>query len=379
MSKSWFDWSLGVDERSFLLNRHQFIRLGSAGITPFGPALELVPRPGSTHDHAFQAGCFKVFSIAELDSLAMNTDSRSRNQTVFEIHVRTSSANLHRVEVSNLQMTAREGTMFQVASNFNCLENSAAGVYADYGNFVTNLMYDSTQGPAATSGAAFSALIRAHACFWEPSTSSQLWGQTSTRTINLLGDEHLSPHFGVHNGKALVEPISADWRPDQSDSLRSRVRVGLHCNVRPFFRRMSPALPLPSADEIQLKSCCFKQTDACIDQVFVSSINLNSPNSEPPAQLNDKVRFLLSAAYEGTYAAAVARGSAELVLTLIGGGSFANPLEDIAKAMAAAHVRYASRFKLNRVILPLFSPNANIEPFKQALSAVGVEARIVYV
>ena len=55
----------------------------------------------------------------------------------------------------------------QVASNFNCLEVAGAHVNPAGGSFVTDLMTDSTQGPAASSGAAVAAITRTHAAFYE--------------------------------------------------------------------------------------------------------------------------------------------------------------------------------------------------------------------
>ena len=68
--------------------------------------------------------------------------------------------------------------MFQVASNFNCLEVPGVSTDPERGDFVTNLMVDATQGPAASGGAAAAAITRAHAAFYDPSTAPADWGQT---------------------------------------------------------------------------------------------------------------------------------------------------------------------------------------------------------
>ena len=94
-----------------------------------------------------------------------------------------------------------------------------------------------------------------------------------------------------------------------------------------------------------------------IDQVFVATLNRNAPL--PHSQhLQRKTQFLLRAAYEGTYLAANLRKTQHLVLTLVGGGVFGNPIEEIAKAIAHAHQKWSHQSSLQTVRLPIYSLNA---------------------
>ena len=64
-------------------------------------------------------------------------------------------------------------------------------------------------------------------------------------------------------------------------------------------------------------------------------MNRNAPL--PHSQhLQSKTTVLLRAVYEGTYLAAIYEKTQHLVLTLVGGGVFGNPIEEIT-VIAGAH------------------------------------------
>ena len=349
---------------------------------------------------AYDAGSFRVFSVGELDALAAAQPAAEENSPVFEIHVRSSAAQLPAVEVSCLQAASCNGALFQVASNFNCIENAHHSIAADCGEFLTfqmvcahvlksgmifsplfeplHLQYDHTQGPAAASGASFSALTRANSCWFTEGGDPSTWGQTRAHTIDLLGHPDIAPHFGVVNGKALATPVPAELAWPPAVDVRSLIRCGLHCDVRPHFRRVNGSSVVSAElNESAMAGCIFNPRPPRIDQVFGASLNLHQTSGEPKPRLSAKLDAVLAAAYEATYAAAVVRHSPELVLTLIGGGVFSNPLPRVAAAMAAAHARYANQSRLRRVVLPLFPVNADAQPFVDALAAVGVCAVVV--
>ena len=106
-----------------------------------------------------------------------------------------------------------------------------------------------------------------------------------------------------------------------------------------------------------------------IDQVFVAALNMKEAGGASGAE--QKMRFLLRAAYQATYAAAALRGVHNLVLTCVGGGVFRNPAADVAAALAEAHALCAPRSGLKRVLLPLFSVGADPSVYVAALEAAG--------
>jgi hypothetical protein len=162
-ASDWFEEVTGMEEKEWMDRRGEFIELGAPvdGDSSLGHHL-LIRHTGGVK--LWDAGAFRVWSLNELETAAESKwtadciDAQAP-ECEFEIHIRHSN-DIRPVEVSSLQADAGKAenqelgsTMFQVASNFNCCENASYRRPVDNGNFVTNLMADSTQGPAAASGA----------------------------------------------------------------------------------------------------------------------------------------------------------------------------------------------------------------------------------
>lgn len=213
------------------------------------------------------------------------------------------------MQVSALQSQAQPGTMFQVASNFNCLEFGSVNCVVESGNYCTHLMSDSTQGPAAASGCGLAAITQAHAAFYDSKLPSEAWGQsrdrlavqicyccalTSTnRQVELLGDPALRPHFPVVNGKMLpylMEETGPSWPAQAVSSLLPLVKCGLHCNAQAVFERNSDG------------TAAFNPHGPMLDQVFVATMNCRTKGAQQlaRAERDSKVQFLLDAAYSAT-------------------------------------------------------------------------------
>jgi O-acetyl-ADP-ribose deacetylase (regulator of RNase III) len=370
----WFHMVTGVKEFQFLQgDRKQFIEELPPvdGDARLGPHLQIKNRSSAA---TWDAGAFSVWSIEGLVHAQPPPPSERKAPCVFEIHVRMDDLSLPVCEVSCIQAstTTEERAMFQVASNFNCCEMGNARVPADYGEFVTNLMYDSTQGPAAASGVAVAAITRTHAAFYNTATDSKTWGVTNARQIELLGDDELRPHFPVYNGKAFYEvQDTPDWLslPDSKrQALVAKVKVGLHSACFADFARAG-----------NRSNCRLVLHKPQIDQVCVAAMNVTAPGARAlqAAEADSKMHFLLSAAYKGTYAAAALRKCQTLYLTCVGGGVFYNPLEDVASAMAMAHAEWADKSHLQRVVLPLFPKACDPTCFVQALNTFGVDVTVI--
>ena len=283
-----------------------------------------------------EAGHFSILSIA---SLSQSLQKKRNPLPRFELHVRRSFERLRHVDVAHLQAHAKPKSMFQVASNFNCAEVAHSSVRIDSGDFVSNLAIDSTQGPSASASTGVSAITRMHAAFYDRSTNPQTWGQTDDRQVELLGHPLVSPHFPVINGKLIFR--QTEPRKYYKEDLSPNIRIGLHQRARAYFGHRSP----PYMEKIE--------NPPIIDQVFVSALNRYAPL---PIQdhIEDKTNILLDAAYSGTYLAARYCQTKHLVLTLVGGGSFGNPPELIARAIVQAHIEYGSLTNIESVTLPLF-------------------------
>jgi hypothetical protein len=80
--------------------------------------------------------------------------------------------------------------------------------------------------------------------------------------------------------------------------------------------------------------------------------------------------MLLGCAYDGTYLTGIARQSSKIVLTLIGGGCFGNPIEYILNAIVNSHIKYSEKLSDDcEIILPLYMPDKKLlNTIKEQLS-----------
>jgi hypothetical protein len=218
-----------------------------------------------------------------------------------------------RADIGTLQATAPPGTLFQVASQFNCLEAPGPRIVP-----VRAYVTDPTQGPRA-SVSAFPGTFLRH--YHAPDPDGGRFVQSDARCLNLLGEVA---------GGAVAEVRSGYLRATQVKDLGAlaealverfdRVRVGVHDGVEVVLGHdWGGAVPAAAPR---------------IAQVFTSTMDLGGHRrADGEAALATARRQLLRAAYLGTLLAALDLGSEAVVLTLIGGGVFANPQGDIWDAL----------------------------------------------
>lgn len=240
-----------------------------------------------------------------------------------KVRIRTSYVREDLFDTSSLQINGKEKALYQVASNFNCMEipNKHSNVFS--GKYLTNLMSDSTQGPSASGGAGYGAILRVVSHHENP--------------INLLSDTDLKPE----NGKLLCVKSKNDFK-------YSDIKIGLHSNVRATFNR---------SDKFE-----YKPDGPIIDQVYTSTCICS--NTQP----NKMSEILLKASYDGTYLCAIKNQNSQLILTAIGGGVFRNSLDQIGEAISNAHKKYAKYLPKDcEVILPIYQqdPKALCDAIKK--------------
>ena len=266
--------------------------------------------------HHQAMGQFSQLSINELKALTADRVANNPEGVKLLVDYRTSYGHMHAFDTSALQFTAPENALFQVASNFNCLEVPKMNYDPFNGYFLTGQMTDSTQGPSASGGAAFGSILRLL--------------EHRIKPINLLADV---PDISARNGK-----VPYDWNSGVNIADTGVIKVGLHRNVRAAFLRMS-------------NNFAYNPNGPRINQVFTSTCICE--NTRP----NALSRSLLEAAYEGTYLSAVVTQAPMVVLTMIGGGVFNNNHELILEAMMKAHVKYSRYLAKDCVVkLPIFMP-----------------------
>lgn len=269
---------------------------------------------------SFPAGRFETPSLATLKQRALARCGRAaaanrpdgqpdRAPTRLWVLLGASPA----TDIGSLQATAGPGTVFQVASQFNCLE--APGPYVSP---IANYFGDSTQGPRAAISAFPGTFLRHYSA---PAPDGTRFVQrTDGPQLNLLEAICTPGVARVRNGYLTARDI-ADPRAF-AVALTDRfqeLRVGVHSGV--------PVVLGYDWDGAV-------DGDPYIDQVFTSTLagGYSGGVSLAPgggratgADYEAICRSLLRAAYLGTLLAAVSLGRSKVVLTLIGGGVFENP------------------------------------------------------
>lgn len=279
--------------------------------------------------HSWSCGTFETPSLEELRARVLSGPPLLGSVCVREIvaDVRT----LH-TDPNNA------GALFQVASQFNCLEMVSPSVSPEEG--VGIYQYDRTQGPACAIAAGAGTIYRN---YFVP-LSGQL-GQSSALQLNCLED--VGNALGNDQGQlwrmqnGYVRPsldglrtISERLRaaPEaELDAIRKTLRVGLHWNT-----------------QVTQNGC-----QHLVSQAFCSALPVSY--SEHPAHLwADFARLILEAAYEATFCAAVLNaqqhGNNRVFLTLLGGGAFGNAPHWILNALQRA-VRCVQHVGLDVVIV----------------------------
>jgi hypothetical protein len=261
-------------------------------------------------------GEFETKTILELKNI-INGLKRSEPKKLKVILRRNKNKeNENFFDTSALQFNSQNGTLFQVASNFNCHELGSPQRNVFSGKYITQLMVDCTQGPAASGGAVFGAFLRV--------------AKHKEKEIDLLENTSLKHS----NGKLYNSDKITDLKPEQ-------IKIGLHTNVMASFCRTDYHFE-------------YNPKGSIIDQVFTSTCIIDNRND----RYYNLAEILLEKAYEGTYLAGIIRKSPKIVLTLIGGGTFNNPMNIIVDKIIKIHNLYSEFLPKDcEVVLPVYEPN----------------------
>lgn len=232
---------------------------------------------------------------------------------------------------------AHAGALFQVASQFNLLEMVSPEVSPEDG--VTRYAHDRTQGPACAMAAGAATIYRNYLVpvDGEP-------GQTRRRQIDALRP------IGDALAAQLGRPLQALWAMQNGYALCHADALAAIGD----FLRMAPAA---TVDDLRGRLCIGWHEDVAVtdapgpnpprvSQAFCSALPV-AYTPIAPALWEPFARLVLEAAYEATLRAAVlqrhAGGSAQVLLTRLGGGAFGNldPWIDDAIERALAQVEWA--------------------------------------
>jgi hypothetical protein len=266
----------------------------------------------------WSAGTFTVPTLAELQRSVQPAEGAPR---LFVLHGEGAVT-----DIGALQAFAPPGTLFLVASQFNCLESPGAHVTP-----VQRYLTDPTQGPRASISALPGTLLRHYAA---PARDGRRFTQsTRGEQLNLLADAIGDPAIArvcsgylrdcdVNDPEALVRALSDRFE---------RLQVGLHDDV-------SVVLGASWHGDVP--------PDVRVSQAFSSTLAAGgySRASAREAPWPDVCQLLLRGGYLGTLLGARALKRRVAVLTLLGGGVFGNPLPLIWESILWAFDTLAARF-----------------------------------
>jgi hypothetical protein len=223
-------------------------------------------------------------------------------------------------EIGMLQATAPDGSLFQLASQFNCLEAPDQDGIVDIARYI----HDGTHGPRAAWSAFPGAFVRHYAAPMRDGT--RIVQQTDGPQINLLEELCADGAASVTNGYLVTPNIR---RPaDFARALEDRfddIRVGLHDGIEVVLGNDWDG-PVPRSPDLTIAQVLC----STVAGGHYSGLDARRPY---PQDILTIIRHLQRAAHFGTLVAAAALGKSYAVLAPIGGGEFKNPAAEIWDAV----------------------------------------------
>jgi hypothetical protein len=183
---------------------------------------------------------------------------------------------------------------------------------------VAHYFRDPTQGPRASISAFPATLLRHYSA---PGSAGERFVETNARQIDLLADV-FAPNSPVSSGYlAGAQGLGADALVAALETNFDRIRVGVHDGAQVVLGYNWDGVV---------------ESDRAprIGQVFTSTVAGGGYGGERLGEAFEPAcRQLLRAAYLGTLLAGISLGRMKVVLTLIGGGVFGNPISLIWEAI----------------------------------------------
>lgn len=291
----------------------------------------------STTSHSI--GKLSIPTLSKLRS----TVSSSPDSNISVRQIVGDSLKLHEGSMNN-------GATFQVASQFNLLEMASPSNTPEEG--IGKYEWDLTQGPACSIACGAGTTYRNYFL----SVSGQV-GQSKDMQVNCL--DELEKLFGdtknwdMKNGYLItneqklskISAIIDSLSHQEYDKYLSKLKVGIMSNT-----------------EVTSNDCGNLVTQVYCSALPVAYHNIDTSKWEIFAQ------FILNAAYEATFAAAVLnKSSNKLYLTLVGGGAFGNNKVWILNAISRAIEIYKNH-DLDISIVSFQSADADIDSMIKSLS-----------
>lgn len=275
------------------------------------------------------------FTTVSLMDLEATVELIPHHETMPPIHLFTRSSLTHEEEfdTSSLQCKAPPNSIFQVASNFNCLEVSSTTDNPLDGTYLSFLMEDKTQGPSAMGGTGYGSIRILH--------------EHHKQTISLLEDVDVSDR----NGKLYESRLRLSDLKGVEQNYK-RIKVGVLRNTRSIIDR----------NQTFGDSVLYYPKGSRIHQVLTSTCIVRTPSKKAL----EFQKWFLRVAYEAIYLLAIEHQSPWLVLTFVGGGVFKNDINTIIQVIGETHQKYSKYLSETcRVMLPVYMPRRNMKIVEQ--------------
>ncbi|HNN96993.1 MAG TPA: hypothetical protein PKI03_32210 [Pseudomonadota bacterium] len=248
-------------------------------------------------------------------------------------------------DIGALQASAPPRTLFQVASQFNCLEAPGAFIteVADY-------LHDPTQGPRASVSAFPGTLLRHYAAPVVPVGTALPSGTFAARRMVQVTDGPQLNLLAAACQPGIATVRNGYLRPDDvadPEAFASRLTAGFDALCVGVHEDVEVVL---GAD---WDGAVAGAPHRRISQVFTSTMaaGMYGELRREEAAIAHILQTLQRLAYLGTLRAAAAHGHDYVVLTLIGGGVFGNPLPVIWRAIQWALSEVASQLHRDLVVI----------------------------
>ena len=318
-SHPWFKTTFGFEESSYEETKKQF-KLSSDGT-------ELT---SLRNNRKFHIGLFEVLSRKDLHERKIKMEDSAGN----------AGTDLGRLNFSNISGTVEgliqnvdnEGSVFQAASQFNCLEMVGPGVRPEDG--ITRYKFDHTQGPACALACPAGTLFRnyfVNKCLGQAAPGKQI--NTLDTIENILKNKQHA-YWNVKNGycmpttncsmSALNRRFEIDARLVQQ--IHDNLKVGVHWDTeverQPKWKRCKDSGKwISKVDSKTVKH------NVC--QVYVSACPVAYTKSTKSSDWAPFASLILKSCYESTLEVAnilaLQRGKrVKVFLTQVGGGAFGN-------------------------------------------------------
>lgn len=167
-------------------------------------------------DQRYCGGRFTTWSIGELEARALNRTKKDTLPPTFSVIEGRDPV----TDIGALQAMAPASTLFQVASQFNCLEAPSPRLVD-----VASYRYDSTQGPRAALSAFPATLVRHYAA---PDGQGGRFTQSPKHQLDLLAEA-----LPADLGRVKIGYLQASQIRERQPPLRAHLEI--HISIRRLF------------------------------------------------------------------------------------------------------------------------------------------------